>query len=357
MKLHVELLSESNETQYIGWLAELKTTLFYASLSYRNFLLRCLNDSEAYYFLAFEDEQLVGALPAFLKKNLSMGNILNSLPFFGSNGGLIVHPLAKDPLSVQRLLLDAFHYLAREKQVAASTIVSSPIDPRADFYEAYSNYTFRDERIGQLTHLPFHDLSSPLICEKLMDLFHKKTRNSIRKAQTSGVQIRHTDEVDALESLAEMHKTTMNAIGAPAKPWFVFMAIRESFHYDDDYRVYIAEMNGNMVGGLLVFFYNQIAEYYIPATVEGARIFQPMSLLIFEAMQEAVKRGCQYWNWGGTGLNATGVYNFKKRWGTEDHRYFYYTRIYDSDILKQSPEVILEAYPYYYVFPFNQVKL
>jgi hypothetical protein len=356
MTLRVELLTESDESQYTNFLSEIKISLLYASLPYRDFLLRCLKDSEAYYFMVLEANQFVGVLPAFLKKHGAMGNILNSLPFFGSNGGLIVHPLVKDPLSVQRLLLDAFHSLAREKQAAASTIVSSPLDPKVDFYESYSNYNFRDERIGQLTPMPFHNLPSDLVCEALMNQFHKKTRNSIRKSQASGVQIRHTDQLDALKSLAEMHKISMDAIGVPAKPWFVFMAIREAFLYERDYRIYIAEMNGHVIGGLLVFFYNQIAEYYIPATVEGARVFQPMSLLIFEAMQEAVRRGCQYWNWGGTGLNATGVYNFKKRWGTEDHRYFYYTRIYDDSILKQSREAIAEAYPYYYVFPFNQVK-
>src|SRR5215208_4659049 len=215
MKLHVEFLSGSNETLYTNWLSELNTTLFYASLAYRNFLLRCLDNSEPYYFLAFDSDQLVGALPAFLKKNKSIGGVLNSLPFFGSNGGIIVHPLVKDPLAVQHVLLDAFHSLAREEHVVASTIISSPLDPNVSFYEAYSNYSYRDERIGQLTHLLFNDLPSSLVYQTLFDMFHKKTRNSIRKAQASGVQISHTDELDALKSLAVMHKTSMDAIGVP----------------------------------------------------------------------------------------------------------------------------------------------
>src|SRR5271157_1850185 len=336
MNLHIELLSKSNEDEYSNLLLELETTLIYASLPYRDFLLRCLSDSEPYYLLAFENNQLVGALPTFLKNNPGMGGILNSLPFFGSNGGVIVRPEAKKPLSIQQLLMDAFHALLLEKSTSLHPVISSPLDPKEDFYETHTNYSFRDERIGQLTPLPSRGASPEMLPQILMGFFHKKTRNSIRKAQTSRVFIMHSDNPAAFKSLSEMHEISMSAIGVPAKPWHVLASIRESFLYDRDYRIYLAEMSGKIIGALLVFFYNQVAEYYIPATSEGARIYQPMSLLVFEAMQEAVKRGCRYWNWGGTGITATGVYNFKKRWGTEDHKYFYYTRIYDQSILNRS---------------------
>jgi hypothetical protein len=98
-----------------------------------------------------------------------------------------------------------------------------------------------------------------------------------------------------------------------------------------------------------------VVEYFTPATDVGYRGLQPMSLLVFTAMQDAVRRGCRWWNWGGTWVTQDGVYRFKKRWGTVDRRYFYHTTVFDKGILRCSPEQLLEAYPYFYVVPFTQL--
>ena len=80
-----------------------------------------------------------------------------------------------------------------------------------------------------------------------------------------------------------------------------------------------------------------------------------MSLLIFEAMQEAVGRGILYWNWGGTWLNQSGVYRFKSRWGTHDVPYYYYVKVYNDKVLNYSKDTLLEQFPYYYVVPFFEL--
>jgi lipid II:glycine glycyltransferase (peptidoglycan interpeptide bridge formation enzyme) len=143
-----------------------------------------------------------------------------------------------------------------------------------------------------------------------------------------------------------------------AKPWMVFAALRETFTYDQDYRVYVAEKDGEVIAALLVFYYNRTAEYFTPAIAEGYRSYQPMSFLVFEAMKEATRRGLQFWNWGGTWLTQGGVYHFKSRWGTSEHRYFYYIREYGRPNLLRtlSPEEITKAYLYFYVMPFHLLE-
>jgi hypothetical protein len=356
MKLNIEILTEKYEEDYTNWLLSVDNSLLYASLPYRNFLKLVLDNSRPLYLLAFEQDRIVGALPAFLKLNTQIGNVLNSMPFYGSNGGPIVSSQVAQKAIIQKALLDAFLSLAHENQVISSTIISNPLDPLVKFYYSDSQAVLRDERIGQITSLPNNPGSSEMIEEALMGRFHKKTRNAIRKAQGSRVVVRHTDSLEALQTLSMLHQKSMTAIGGSVKPWPVFVALRETFVYDRDYRVYLAEKDGGIIAALLVFFYNRVAEYYIPATDEGARLYQPMSLLVYEAMQEAIRRGCLYWNWGGTWLSMSGVYNFKSRWGTTDYPYFYYVHVMDESILLKSKQVLLKEYPYFYIVPFVSLK-
>ena len=77
----------------------------------------------------------------------------------------------------------------------------------------------------------------------------------------------------------------------------------------------IAEYENKVIAALLVFLYNQPAEYYTPVILNEYRPLQPMSGLIYQAMQEAITCGMKWWNWGGTWKSQDGVYRFKKSWG------------------------------------------
>ncbi len=356
MSLQIELLTDKHEEEYNHWLFSVENSLLYASLPFKNFLQQLLVDSQPFYLLAFEQNKIIGALPTFLKRNTRFGNVLNSMPFYGSNGGPIVAPQLANKTSIQQSLLDAFRSLALEKNSVTATLISNPLDPINMFYDSGSQSLLMDQRIGQITSLPVYPGTKDDLSEKLMDRFHKKTRNAIRKAQNSHLIISHTDSLEALQILANLHQKSMEVIGGSVKPWSVFSSIRKTFIYDQDYRVYVAQKDGVVIGALLVFYFNRIAEYYIPASDEEARIYQPMSLLIYEAMQEAVLRGCTYWNWGGTWLSLTGVYNFKSRWGTSDYPYYYYVSVMDKNILLQTKEKMLEEYPFFYVVPFSYLR-
>jgi hypothetical protein len=357
MELELDLLQDRDADEYEQMLLSIPTSMLYASYGFQNFLKRILVDSDPLYIIARQHGNIVGALPAFLCKNLTYGNVLNSLPFYGSNGGILISPKAREQNYIKMELLRTFYELAEQRNVSASTIVSSPFETDFAFYEDFSRATFRDERIGQITLLPEKSSNGDLK-DKLFEGFHKHTRNSIRKAEKSNLEIGYSGSLETFEVLAQIHTENIESVGGLPKTWNVFKAIHDNFSYDQDYRVYTAQKDGQVISALLVFFYNRTAEYFTPATVESERIYQPMSQLIFEAMQEAVKRGCVYWNWGGTWLTQTGVYNFKSRWGTRDFRYYYYIREHKFPNLLRTLSVreMATAYPYYYVLPYSELQ-
>ncbi len=359
--MHVERLVPSLESAYDEFSLRHPTSTLFQSLRYRAFLGKIIEPvgvssrtTEEHYLVAVDADRVVGALPAFIKRNATYGNVVNSLPFVGSNGGVLVDPSVEDPQKVYHALLGSFHELCASVDAVSSTIINRPLDPDDAFYDAHSEFTATDERIGQVTPLPATPASADddAIDKAIMAMIHQKTRNVIRKAIGSDVSVSHSGDEAVLRRLHDIHHENMTAIGAPAKPWAVFEAIRDEFRYDDDYRVYVAEREGAVIAGLLVFFVNRVAEYFIPVTVSESRIFQPQSLLCLRAMREARRRGCTHWNWGGTSKDQTGVYGFKSRWGTLDLPYRYFVRERKPALRSLSGKTLLTEYPYFYTVPF-----
>jgi len=355
--MEIQVLSSKYEEDYKRLITEGENTLLLSTLKYRN-LLKWITKSEPYYLIALEENKIVGCLPTFLKRNSTYGNVLNSLPWFGGNPGILVSAVKNhsDKKHIKNELIKAFHKLAKEHDCISSTLVSRPFEEDLKLYETNMNHTFLDSRIGMFTPLPKF---SKTIDKDLMDIIHSKTRNLIRKAQKSGITYYHNNNIDSLKFLAEVHKQNMVAVGAPPKELDFFIKISEIFEYDKDYRIYIAELDGVKIGSLLLIYFNKTVEYFTPAVKVEYRNIQPLNLLIFNAMKDMSEKGYKYWNWGGTTLpGMEGVYHFKKRWGSDECNYYYYTTFYKSlDIIRSlNSEVLLNEYPYFYVIPFFKLK-
>jgi hypothetical protein len=350
----IDFLTPEKYGQYDAFLRSVDYSVLYSSSGYCEFLKAVLPPSECRYLCAIRGGELIGVLPAFLLRGSRFGNVLNSLPFFGSYGGVTLAPHIRDADRVKVGLIEAFHALAAEESVVSSTLISNPLHPDDAFYQQHCRATLFDDRIGQITPLPVLEPIETL-ADRLAGQIHAKTRNHIRKAMKSGFVLARTNTSESFQALESIHRQNMAAIGGRIKSSTVFSAIQATFRFPDDYVLYTASKDERIVAALLVFFFNRTAEYFMPATEEGFRVYQPISLLVFEAMQDAVRRGCRFWNWGGTWLSQKGVYDFKARWGTQDHPYRYYICEHDGAkrLRTSSREELLTEYPNYYVLPFD----
>ncbi|MDG2422749.1 MAG: GNAT family N-acetyltransferase [Phycisphaerales bacterium] len=354
MAIRIEILSDMHESDYVDLCHSDPSSLLFHTLAYRRFLEMELSPITAKYLLAYDGDNLVGALPAMLMQG-PKGVVANSLPFYGSNGGFIGGETATE--SVRKCLLDSFDDMCQEHDVVVSTIVANPLrDDREWMIDVYKP-DFQDSRIGQLTPLPSPG-SEAEDTENLMAMFHQKTRNMVRKGVRSGFDVDHEGSEEAMRGLHQIHTANMAAIGGQAKNWSAFAAIRECFEYEQDYRVYTARRSGQLEAALLVFRSNLTAEYFTPVVSEASRSDQPLSHLILMAMMDSMHDGCEWWNWGGTWLSQEGVYRFKSRWGTEDRRYSYLVKAHQdlSDLGRMTPRAILDAYPGFYVLPFSELE-
>jgi hypothetical protein len=344
--MKVELLTPDKEKEYGQFLQSKDQALFNASLLQRDFIRTLCPDAIPYYFIAIEDGEIIGALPSFMKKG-KIGPVLNSLPWFGSNPGIVT-----DSMEAFYMLLQAFENTAKWTDCFSSTIISPPNQDQ----EIYENYfdnkeVFCDYRTGLITQLPeFKNYEQ--FATDLMKKFHQKTRNQIVKA-IQNCKVYESYGEDDWEFLIKTHKENMKAVGAFPKEK-EFGIIKKNFKSGVDYRLYVALANDNQerCGALLVENFNQTVEYIVPAVKVEYRHLNPMNLLVFSAMGDAAQKGFKYWNWGGTKLpQQGGVYHFKKRFGAGELEYKYYTRIHGYLSFDITKKWLNDNYPYFFVMP------
>lgn len=326
-------------------------TLFYASGAFRGFLRALLGATDHSLGWISDTGELAAALPALVSAPGAWGPVLNSLPYYGSNGGVI--GAEHDPVARSALLAE-FLGAAATRGCASATLISSPFDP-PEALELYSS-AFRpdavDERIGQVTMLP--DTEDAL--EQLLSRgFHLMVRRAVAKGRRLGLEIRQPD-ADGLEFLRGVHEENMAAIGGLAKSRAFFESVPRAFAAGREYRVYAALVKGEPVAALLLFYFNRTVEYYTPAIRAEFRSLQPLSLIIFEAMRDAVRAGFSRWNWGGTWRTQQGVYDFKRRWAAVDLPYRYFVKILEPRLRSARKDELLAAYPGFYVLPFDQLS-
>lgn len=341
--MEIKKLSPDYEEEYMRYILSKENTLFYISIKYRNLLEKLLGD-ESHYLIAVEHGNIVGVLPSFIHRDESLGTVLNSLPYYGSNGAIIA-----DREDIKVALLETYLEILR-KHCVAGTIVTSPFEDSHECYRKKLVPDFIDERIGQITFLPAHSEDRE---SALWNMIHKKTQGAIKKALKSNIEVRVENSKEAIDFLYRSHNEGMNRIGGLAKKKDFFELFPQMFTANKEYKIYVAYQGVKIIAAVLIFYFNQTMEYFVPVTEEGFRIYQPLSLIIYEAMKQGMYEGYQKWNWGGTWLTQEGVYRFKERWGTTDLKYYYYTNVLDRCILTQDKEKILEHFPNYYIYPFN----
>ena len=308
---------------------------------------------ETHCLVAEEDDNIRGVFPYLRKWDERYGTVYNSLPWYGSYGACT---LAGDAgPEVRERLIDAWRTMLYEtRDLLTATAVLSPLEEaHRESYSAILVNATTDSRIGQITNLPYGGAG---LDERLLSVFSQKTRNLVRKSLKQGFSLIMSDEEWTWRFLHDTHVENMHAIGGKAKPWEHFAAMRT--HIPVEWRsIYVAMLAEIPVAAMLLFSFNRTVEYITPVVKVDYRSSQPLSFLIYNGMFDAVKKGFAYWNWGGTWITQGSLHHFKAGWGGKDYPYTYLIDASPKsiEIIKNNVDDIVDAFPYYYVYPFNQL--
>lgn len=298
-------------------------------------LLREMLGVECCSRVAIESGRITGVMPVCARDG-PFGTVLNSLPFFGSNGGILAANEAAElalRLEYERLV---------ESRAAAATWVSHPF---LDVTPPQHDVT--DERVAQWTELQ-GSAASPL------ESIEPSARRNAQKAAREGVTVR--ESADALPFLECTHRENMQCIGGTTKPLEFFTTLPAVMTYGRDWRLYVAEYQQRPIAALLTFEAARTVEYVMPAVTPLGRNLEATAAILSRALTEASARGFTRWNWGGTWLTQQGVYRFKRKWGARERRYKYYSTVNDRSLWDRSPAELSNGYPWFYVLPYGRMS-
>lgn len=346
--IRVETLAAVTESQYQAFLLADPSSLIYASLKFRDFLVRAVGGTPTIHLALDDNDHIIGSLGYFQFDLPDIGTVINSLPWYGSHGGCIVRGnLASE---ARRDLLARYREAASAPDVLSATIVLTPDEERAkEDYLQMLKPDALDHRIGQFTELPVagDDLEYRIL---------QKTRNLVRKALRQPFVHNIEDDKAAWQFLYQTHAENMAGIGGKAKPLAHFKAMRDEIPASAR-RLYIGRLQGEPVAGLLLLYFNRTVEYITPVIKHEHRSAQPLSFLIWHAMQDAITEGYRWWNWGGTWTTQKSLHHFKAGWGAADRPYTYLISSSERgrSVLAANKERLNELFPYYYTYPYERL--
>ncbi len=162
--------------------------------------------------------------------------------------------------------------------------------------------------------------------EQMLARMKQKTRYNVRLAEKKGVRLR-IGELKDLPLLFKMYAETSVRDGFVIRDEGYYRAVWETYMkqpyagYHPFAEPLIAEVNGEPVAAIFVFYFSGRAYYLYGMSLESHREKMPNYLLQWEAMQRAKAKGCSVYDlWGAPDeFNETdsmwGVFRFKEGLG------------------------------------------
>jgi len=168
--------------------------------------------------------------------------------------------------------------------------------------------------------------------ESLLGRMKQKTRYNIRLAQKKGIVVRSSSDIDVFYELMKF-TSERDAFGIHNREYY--RLAYKLFNSIGECELLVAEYQGEVIAGLMVFAHGQRAWYFYGASSDEHRELMPTYLLQWEAMRWACDRGCiEYDLWGvpdedelilesnfqNRSDGLWGVYRFKRGFGGQLRR-------------------------------------
>ena len=336
-------MNELDFSEYEDLVQNTNESTFYCSKNHLNFLE--ITGAKSQFITIHENKKLVGVLPFFSKKE-KYGTVINSLPFFGSYGGTITKNKEYD-----KKILEELNRINKENDIISTVIIDNPFNQKAEIYKKYFKSHIIEKRLTQATILK--NKSDDTIWQS----FEKRVRWSVKKSEKNGIKIiTENNNENHLKKFYELHEESMKMKGGRPKPVNIFERILKNFKPSEDFDIFVAQKENQSIAYVLIFYFKNFAEYYMPAYDPNFLSYQSTSHLIWHSIKKSISKGIEYYNFGGTWKNQNNLYRFKRGWNADDFNYNYF--IYrDLEKIKEiGMNNIMKKYEYFYISPLNEIK-
>ena len=306
-------------------------------------MLQAIGVGEPMYLAALgENDGIIGVLPLFVRRS-DVGTVFCSLPFFGPNAGVICDG-GDRAREIESALLSELVKRAEAGKVLSCSIYTPLLEKDYQAYDAAFPNAMIVEKFSQYL-------------EVLTNSWSQSIQYDLRKAKREEVEVSTEITEDRTREFYSIYERNCREHDIPLKPFHCIQMLASPEVLGRYSALYYAFHGGAMIGGLLVLWGPSAASYYIPCSLLEARSLQPNTVLIAAALQEARNRGVRVWNWESSPTRDSGVYRFKKKWGSLESNYRIYVKTFRSidEVCRLGREAIGREFPFFYVWPFDHL--
>lgn len=265
-----------------------------------------LNEVHGHMLVYLQEDN--GVFPLACIKSLLFGKRLISLPFADYGG-----PCAEDEKTAEKLISQCEEMGQR---LAVDFIeIRSPAPQYFQGLEAHG-FVRRDDYLTFLVRL---DRGTDGLWKDIGD----KTRNRVRKAEKSDIQIVHAANKSDLRAFYLVYRKTMKRLGSPPQPYRYFERMWDLF-YPDNMIMPLASRHGEYVAGGLIFLKSNQMHFGYSCSLSEYLPLAPNDLVWWHVIKWGSEHGFSCLDLGRT-REVEDTVTFKKRWHGECVRmpYFY----------------------------------
>lgn len=317
--------------------------------AWRNVITRIDRD-EPMFLGCRQNGALVGVLPAYRFAG-PLGAILTSAPQAGPLGGIACTRGPEAP-AVYSALLGAYTDLAVRVDCSLATVVSNPFWPDREFYASFRPDYVLENRCLAL------DLKRDVDAHGNLLGVSSHVRRHLRRAAQSGLVIDESQNPANVDAWYRVHAARHREIGATPLPPGLFTAALDEMVPRGKARFFFVReaTGGEIVAGGFYVLHGGTIDALMPSVSSEFAKRGANYLLARHSIRWAWEQGLRFYNWQPSPPES-GVYRFKKQWGSRDHDYGYFTRVTGdaSRFTNSTPEEVRDGYRWHYVLPFDRI--
>jgi lipid II:glycine glycyltransferase (peptidoglycan interpeptide bridge formation enzyme) len=177
------------------------------------------------------------------------------------------------------------------------------------------------------------------------NLFHKHTRNDIRKSEKSNLTLKSINDLTELKNFYKLYFKEMKRFGTPCHSFKFFNNLMDSFK--DDFCGLNCYSDGNLIASGILILEDEVSYLWFNVSNLKYREYRPNDLIYWTFIKKVHERGVKWIDVGQVDINsseshAKGLFSFKNKWLGEVHKRKYFIYSFDklnSDNLSQKKKL------------------
>lgn len=306
-------------------------------------VIKDLGPDRPIFLLCRDRDEDIAGLPLYLYEH-SLGNILTSVPQPGPLGGIFAreHLTVARKSDAYRCLLEAALAIAHRHECMALTLISNPFSNDLDLYERYLSPTFVLENVTQYIALDQPTRRS------------HGHRNNLNRARKAGYSVGVCQTNEELCDWHLIHRERHGELGVAPLSFGLFENVFRLLVPRCKAQLILVRSPDSIVSGGLYLYHRHITDVFMLSTA-SKHLENGASVLNTDySIRWARELGARIYNWQSSPSRESGVYSYKKQWGSIEAVYYFVTKLFwePEKIQKMGLETIKAQYPWHYVVPY-----